>query len=124
MSEKIRGGVPREIIIDGLEFDPAEGATMTYRLSGRSGPVKMAGNGQVYKESNPHTGHFSQDLSVDAKGFKSLQDLQTSGRFVSATVTTAGNEVIDGKMSVANDGALENNNGVVSLEMAGSFRPR
>jgi hypothetical protein len=120
----IRGGVPREIIIDGVEYEPAEGANLTYRLSGRSGPVHMAGNGTLYAESNPHPGMFAQDISVDAARFKALCALQSSGRFVSVTVTTAGNEVIDGKMKVNNDGALENNNGVVSLEMAGEFRPR
>ena len=124
MDGGIRGGVPREIIIDGIEFEPAEGAQITYRFSGRSGAVKMAGNGVMYSESNPHAGWFSQDISVDVDKAKKISDLQSSGRFVSVTVTTAGNEIIDGKMKVHNDGGLENNNGVISLEMAGQFRPR
>ena len=45
MNNRIRSGVAREIIIDGYEYEPAEGAKLTYRLSGRSGPVHIAGNG-------------------------------------------------------------------------------
>ncbi|MBE3064739.1 MAG: hypothetical protein IMZ69_06940, partial [Spirochaetes bacterium] len=88
------------------------------------GPAKLSGNGVVYAESNPHIGGFNQDISVDAAKFKKLCTLQASGRFVSATVTTAGNEILDCKVKVNNDGAPENNNGVVSLEMAGEVRIR
>lgn len=124
MGEMVRSGVPREIVIQGTEYDPAEGATMTYRISGRSGAVHTAGNGGHYKESNPHSGYISQDISVDSQQFKSLSDLQSAGDFVSVTVTTAGNEVLDGFMAVANDEAVENSNGVVTVELAGRLRPR
>jgi hypothetical protein len=119
--EGIRGGVPREILIDGVEYDPAAESELTYQLSGRSGAVMMAGNGTAYRNSSPHPGRFAQDISVDAAKYKKLCDLQASGRFVSVSLTTAGNDILIGKMSVHNDGPLENANGVVSLEMAGKL---
>lgn len=124
MSNRIRSGVAREIIIDGYEYEPAEGAKLTYRLSGRSGPVHIAGNGVTYKESNPVVGHFSQDVSADAAAYKRLKELETSGRFVPVTITTAGNDILDGEMSVSTDGGLDNDDGTVSLEMGGNLDVR
>ena len=120
----IRGGVPREIIIDGVEYEPAEGSELTYHLAGYNGPSHLAGNRVHYKESNPHDGGFSQDISVSAAKFKTLSALQTSGRYVTVTLTDAGNNVFSGSLTISNDGALENANGVVSLEMGGGLEPR
>jgi len=119
----IRGGVPREIIIDGVEYEPGADTELTYQLSGRSGPVMLAGNGIAYGNSSPHPGRFAQDISVDAAKFAKLAALQASGRFVPVSLTDAGNNVFYGNMKVHNDGALENANGVVSLEMAGTLDP-
>ena len=120
----IRQGVPREFILDGMNLDPAEGATPTIRLSGRSGATHLSGNGTMYGESNPHPGYLSQDVSCTMEQFKRLSDLQSSGRFVGVTFTTAGNEILDGKMRIANDGAIENVNGICSIELAGELRKR
>ena len=119
----IRGGVPREIIIDGVEYEPGADTELTYQLSGRSGPVMLAGNGVAYGNSSPLPGRFAQDLSVDSSRFSKLAALQSSGRFVAVSVTDAGNNVFYGMMKVHNDGPLENANGVVSLEMAGTLEP-
>lgn len=117
----IRGGTPREIIIDGVEYEPAADSELTYNLSGRSGPVMLAGNGVAYGNSKPHAGGFKQDISVDSAKYAKLAALQSSGRFVTVSLTNAGNDVFYGSLKVNNDGALENANGVVSLEMAGTL---
>jgi len=119
----IRGGVPREIIIDGTEYEPAADSELSYQLSGRSGPVMLAGNGVAYGNSSPHPGRFAQDISLAPAKFSKLAALQSSGRFVAVSLTDAGNSVFYGMMKVHNDGALENANGIVSLEMAGTLEP-
>jgi hypothetical protein len=121
----IRGGVPREIIIKSIgEVDPAEGSQITYWLSGRSGKAKLAGDDVMYSESNPHLGGFTQDISVDASTHKKLCDLQSSGKFDSVTVTLPSGDILDCNVKVDVEGKLDNNNGVVSLEMAGEVRLR
>ena len=122
MANKIRQGPAREFIYGKMSLDPAEGSELTYNLSGRSGAVHMAGNGQPYSESNPHTGSIKQDVSVDGAMYKALKAIQTNGEFLSVSVTTAGNELLTGVMAIGNDGPIENANGVVSLELHGSLR--
>ena len=124
MGNSIRGGVARQVRIDNREYEPAEGTNLTYNESGRSGAVRVAGNGVTYGESNPYAGFFSQDLAVDAEQLTELTKLQTSGRFVPVTVVTPGDETLDGKMKIANEGALQSANGVVSIEMGGTLRAR
>ena len=119
----IRGGTPREIIIDGTEYEPAADSELTYNVSGRSGPVMLAGNGVAYGNSKPHPASVKQDISVDAEKYAKLCKLQSSGRFVTISLTDAGNNVFYGLVKINNDGALENANGVVSLELAGTLEP-
>jgi len=119
---KIRQGPAREFLFGGMSLDPAEGSELTYNLSGRYGSVHMAGNGEVYSESNPHTGSIKQDISVDADMYKKLKAIQTAGSFLPVSVTTAGNELLTGQMAIGNDAALENANGIVSLELYGTLR--
>ena len=121
MDGEIRGGVPRQIKIDGQEYEPAEGSEFTYHLSGYNGPSHLAGNRTHYKEQNPHDGGFSQDISVGPDGFATLSKLQSSGRYVTVSITDAGSNVFSGKMTISKDGALENANGIVSLEMGGTL---
>lgn len=121
MSYDVRQGPARSLIVDGNELDPAEGSELAYTLSGRSGVIHMSGNGNFYGESNPHPGRFKQDVSLNADIYKKLKAIQTAGRFVSVSITTAGNEVIVGQMGVSVDGGLEMANGIVSLEMAGKL---
>ena len=121
MDGEIRGGVLRQIKIDGKEYEPAEGSEWTYHLLGYDGPSHLAGNRTHYKEQNPHDGGFSQDLSVGPDEFDTLSALQSSGRYVTVSITNAGSRVYSGKMAISNDGALENANGIVSLEMGGNL---
>ena len=119
---KIRQGPAREFLYGGMQLDPAEGSELTYNLSGRSGTVHMAGNGAVYSESNPHPGSVKQDISVDGEMYNRLKEIQSAGSFLPVSVTTAGNDLLTGEMAIGNDGAIENANGVVSLELYGTLR--
>ncbi len=118
---EILQGVARELIVDGMELDPAEGSELSYTLSGRAGVVHLAGNGKVYGESNPHIGMLKQDVAVNADVYKKLKAIQNAGRFVSVSCSTAGNDLLIGTMAIGNDGGLENVNGIVSLEMHGTL---
>ena len=118
---EIRGGVLRQIKIDGKEYEPAEGSEWTYNLSGYGGPSHLAGNRVHYKEQNPHDGGFKQDLSVGPDEFATLSALQSSGRYVTISITDAGSRVFSGRMTIKNDGPLECANGIVSLEMGGNL---
>ena len=120
MTNEIRQGPARQLIIDGMELDPAEGSELSYMLSGRAGEIHVAGNGNVYGESNPHIGSLKQDVSVNGDMYKKLKAIQTAGRFVSVSCTTVGNDLLIGTMAVGGDG-LENANGICSLELYGNL---
>ena len=120
MAYEIRQGAARQLIVDGNELDPAEGSELTYRTSGRAGEIHLSGNGNAYGESNPHIGMLSQDVSVNGKIYKKLKAIQNEGRFVSVSCTTAGKELLIGEMAVGGD-AIENANGIVSLELHGKL---
>lgn len=120
-SGKIIQGPARELIIDSIELDPAEGSELTYATHGYSGPVHIAGNGGVYGEANPHIGYINQDVAVDPDTYQKLKGIQNARRFVSVSCTTPGNELLIGQMAIGNDGAIENVNGIVSLELQGKL---
>lgn len=121
MAEFIRGGVPREIVLNGRNYVPAEGETITYMLSGRSGAVHVGGDGTPYKESNPHLGGFNQMIAVDPDDMDALNTLQGSQTEVTGYVTIASGTTFTVRGSISNDGALESDNGNVSLEFRGIF---
>jgi hypothetical protein len=54
--------------------------------------------------------------------YKRLKEIQTAGSYLPLSVTTAGNELLTGEMAIGNDGAIENANGIVSLELYGKLR--
>lgn len=122
MAKFIRGGVPREINLAGLDLHPAEGETITYMLSGRSGTVHIAGDGDIYQESNPALGGFNQTVSVSDDEFQALVDAQSSGVKLSGYFTTAAGVTFNVlQAGIANDGPLELDNGTVSLEVRGNI---
>jgi hypothetical protein len=117
----IRGGVPREINLFNIDLDPAEGETITYMLSGRSGAVHIAGNSQLYQESNPHLGGFNQTVNCDDDDFESLKAAQENGERITGYVTHANGVTYSFEGGIANDGPLENDNGNVALECRGKY---
>lgn len=123
MDGGIREGTAKEILIDSLEYDPAEGGTPEFVEDGYAGAVKAAGNKTMYSESNYKPGSFKHDLSCTPEQYHTLAVLQSSRRSVSVAVTDAGGTLWIGKMYVSNTDRITLNNGVVSLEMAGQFAP-
>ena len=119
MAKYIRGGVPREMNISGVDYDPAEGAQIKFMLAGRSGAVHIAGNSEIYQESNPSLGGWDQDLSCDGEQFKTLSDAQAEGDKVSGYFITAAGTSYTFNGGIANDGPLELDNGVCSVEFRG-----
>jgi hypothetical protein len=125
MGKYIRGGVPRELNFAGLDLHPAEGETIMYMLSGRSGPVHIAGDGDIYQESNPSLGGFNQTVSVSDDEFKALVDAQSSGVKLSGYFTTAAGVTFNVlSAGISNDGPLELDNGTVALEVRGNVEPQ
>lgn len=115
----IRGGVPRDFVLNGREFTPAEGETITYMLSGRGGPVHLGGNGETYKESNPLLGGANQSLACDEDDFIALKALQENSEKVTGYFTMPSGETFTMIGGIGNDGALELDNGVVAIEFRG-----
>ncbi|MDA3832198.1 MAG: hypothetical protein PF495_02260, partial [Spirochaetales bacterium] len=112
MSMFIRGGVPRDLNFGGMDLHPAEGETITYMLSGRSGPVHIAGDSDIYQESNPALGGVNQTVSVSDDEFKNLVDIQSSGTEQSGYFTTAAGVTFNMlSCGIANDGPIELDNG-------------
>lgn len=120
MAKFIRGGVPRELNFAGIDLSPAEGETVTYSLSGRGGPAHIAGDGVIYGESNPQMGEVNQVVSVSDDEHKALVDAQSSGELQTGYFTTSAGVTFNIFGKIANDGALENDNGTVALEIKGN----
>ena len=120
MSLFTRGGVPREFNFAGLDLDPAEGETVTYMLSGRSGARHKAGNGNNYRESNPALGGVNQTVSVSDDDFAALVAAQESGVKLNGYFTTSAGKTFNIlNAGISNDGPLELDNGTVALEIGG-----
>ena len=120
MAKFIRGGVPRELNFAGIDLHPAEGETVTYMLSGRGGPAHIAGDGDIYAESNPFMGGVNQTVSVSDDEFKTLVTAQGSGEKQTGYFTTAAGVTFNIFGAIANDGPLELDNGTVALEIKGN----
>lgn len=120
----IRGGVPREFNFGGLNLHPAEGENLNYSLSGRSGAVHIAGDGDIYQESNPTLGMVKQTISVSDDEFAALVAVQASGEKKSGYFTTAAGVTFNVFGGISNDGPLELDNGTVALEIAGIVEPQ
>lgn len=121
MAKFIRGGVPRELNLGGIDLHPAEGETITYMLSGRSGAVRIAGDGDIYKESNPNIGGFDQVVSVSDDEFKALKNLQDSGEKLTGYFTLPSGVTFNVlSAGISNDGGLSLDNGTVALEVRGN----
>lgn len=120
MAKWLKGGVPREFVLSGREFTPAEGEKAVYMLSGRGGPVHIGGNSDTYMESNPLLGGVNQSLACDAEEFKALKDMQGSAEKITGYMTMPSGETFNLFGGIGNDGALELDNGVVALEFRGN----
>jgi len=120
MSKFIRGGVPREFNLNGYDFHPAEGENINYKLSGFGGPAHIAGDGDIYGEYNPLMGGWTQSFSVDGDDFKNLVNMQSSTEKVVGYWTMPNGETYNFTGKISNDGSLENDNGVVSVEFSGN----
>lgn len=116
----IRGGVPRELVLSGREFTPAEAETATYMLSGRGGPVHIGGNSDTYKESNPFIGGLNQTVAADEDDFAALVELQQSAEKITGYFTMPSGETFNLFGGIGNDGALELDNGTVAVEFRGN----
>ena len=119
MGKWIIGGVPRDFVLSGREFKPAEGETATYMLSGRGGPVHIAGNGATYKESNPLLGGYNQSYACDEETFLFLKELQESSEEIVGYFTMPSGVTFNVFGGISNDGPLELDNGVVAIEFRG-----
>lgn len=117
---RVIAGTIRSYNISGLELDPAQDSEPKFNPSGRHQEVKVSGNEKLYSTSNPHSSFFSNDFAVDEDTFKKLHDLQTSGRELVETITFASGKVASGTVSISNTEALQNANGVCTLETRGN----
>lgn len=120
MSKFIRGGVPRDYNLGGFDFHPAEGENALIKLSGRGGTVHIAGDSDIYKESNPQLGGFNQVLSCDNEDFAKLRTLQDSAEKLTGYATMPDGTTYNMFVGISNDGPLELDNGTVSVELAGN----
>ena len=120
MSKFIRGGVPREYNLGGYNFHPAEGENAMIKLSGRGGAMHIAGDSDIYREMNPQLGGFNQTLSCDNEDFANLRLLQDSSEKITGYVTMPDGTTYNLFGGISNDGALELDNGTVSVEFSGN----
>ena len=120
MSSFIRGGVPRDFQLGGYTFHAAEGENALIKLSGRGGTVQVAGDGDLYKTSNPQIGGFNQTLSCDEDDFANLRLLQDSSEKITGYATMPSGKTYNLFGAISNDGPLELDNGTVSIEFMGN----
>lgn len=120
MSKFIRGGVPTDINIGGYTFHAAEGEKAVIKLSGRGGTAHIAGDSDIYGESNPQMGGFNQTLSCDEDDFANLRELQNSNQIQTGYVTMPSGSTYTLRVKISNDDALELDDGLVPLETMGN----
>ncbi len=120
MSKFLRGGVVRDFNLGGFDFHPAEGEKISYKLSGRGGAAHIAGDGDIYGESNPQMGGFTQSFSCDEDDFKNLRTLQNSSEKITGYFTMPSGSTFNCFGKISNDESLELDDGVVSVEFMGN----
>ena len=118
--EFIRGGTPRDFDIEGDTFHPAEGEKIVYKLSGRGGPAHLAGDGDLYGESNPQLGGWTQTFSCDSGAFDNLRTHQSKSEKVTGFFTMPSGTTYSFFGKISNDDALELDDGTVSVEFMGN----
>lgn len=121
MASFIRGGVPIDFNLDGETYSAAEGENALIKLSGRGGAVHIAGDSTIYREQNPQLGGVNQTLSCDEAQFALLREAQNSSEKLTGYMTMPSGETYNMVVAITNDGALELDNGTVSLELAGNI---
>lgn len=124
MSRFIRGGVPREVNIKGLNLAPADGETISYALSGRGGEVKIDGNENPYQTSVPQLGGFELGFSVSDDEMADLRELQNSGTLHVGYFTTASGDTFNFQGGIDSAEALNNEDGVVIIPFRGKVEPQ
>ena len=120
MGKFIRGGSPRDFNLGGYTFSVAEGENAVIKLSGRGGAMHLTGDSLLYKESNPQIGGFNITLSCDNDDFTNLRTLQDSAEIITGYATMPDGTTYTLSGGISNDGALELDNGTVSLEFMGN----
>lgn len=124
MGAFLRGGVPKDIKLDGFPFAAAQDEKITYMVSTRGGTVSVDGNGDPYQESNPQNGGFNLVFSVDDDEFIQMEAIKSAGAKIVGYFTTASNRTFNVAGGISSDTALENDNGTVSVEFRGKVTPQ
>ncbi len=120
----IKGGVPREVNIDGFNFPPAADEPLSYSLSGRGGEVKLDGNGDPYQGSSPQIGGFELGYIIGDDDMVRIREIQSSGVKLSGYFTTAAGETFNFIGGIDGTDALTNEDGVVTIPFKGKVEPQ
>jgi len=113
----IKGGSFREFKWAGITFQPTQGETGKFEISGIDYTIKQSPNGDPYAEGESKPGMVSQScvmIPSEYDTFKSKQD----GQFYSGTATTLGGEVVS--LNCAIDGEHVLDDGKVEVKLAGT----
>lgn len=117
-----RGGDVRQVIINGVEYDPVGGGNGGYTamFSGFSNENQPTGNGGMHTTSNRALGGFDGlALSVTTEQYQQLVDIQTDAETVPVQVTVASGAVHSGELAIEGDLQMDGTAGTVEIAMRG-----
>lgn len=117
-----RGGDVRQVIIDGVEYDPVGGGNGGYTaiFSGFSNENQPTGNGDMHTNANRVLGGFDGlALSVTTEEYQTLSDVRNAGEKVPVQITLASGAVHSGQLAVEGDLQMDGTAGTVEIAMRG-----
>jgi len=120
----IKGGVPREVNVDGFNFPPADGETISYSLSGRGGEIKLDGNSNPYQGSSPQIGGFELGYIIGDDDMSRVREIQNSNVKLTGYFTTAAGDTFNFFGGIDGTDALSNEDGVVTIPFKGIVEPQ
>lgn len=119
MSTWIKGGVPTDVNIEGINLAPGDGETLTYSLSGRGGAMKMDGNENPYSSSNPQLGGFELGFVVSDDEMIDIRNIQNSQQKLTGYFTTASGITFNFFGGIDSEESLSNEDGIVTIPFKG-----
>lgn len=117
-----RGGDVRQVIIDGVEYDPVGGGgSYTAIFSGFTNENQPTGNGAIHTNQSRKLGGFDGlQLSVTTDQYATLQKVADKSEPVPVQITIASGDVHSGQLVVEGDLNFDAVAGTMELSMRGS----
>jgi hypothetical protein len=117
-----RGGHPRQVSINGREYDPAPDSSVTIILSGWTNENLATGNGGIHTNQNRKLGGFdglTLSISGAESDYEAMQAVANGEELVPVNITLANGDTYSGSLQIEGDLNFNGGDGTVELAMRG-----